>query len=77
MEPGTPAPRPPSPHAQGATRRLISLVEAALMLGVSVASVRRLIWQGRLPVVRLTRRIQVDLRDVERLIEQAKDRLNP
>jgi excisionase family DNA binding protein len=52
------------------------LAEAALLLGVSVASVRRLIWQGRLPVVRLTRRIQVDLRDLERLIEQAKDRPN-
>ena len=56
-------------------QRLIGLQEAARLLGLSVGSVRRLIWQGRLPVVRLTRRIQVDLRDVERLIEQAKDRL--
>jgi excisionase family DNA binding protein len=68
----TPAPGPRTPGSQFSTRRLISLAEAALVLGVSVASVRRLVWQGRLPVVRLTRRIQVDLRDVERLIEQAK-----
>ena len=74
-EPGTSSPRRP-PEAPGASRRLLSLAEAALLLGVSVASVRRLIWQGRLPVVRLTRRIQVDLRDLERLIEQAKDRPN-
>ena len=66
----SPTIRPPQP--QGANRRLISLVEAALVLGISVASVRRLIWQGRLPVIRLTRRIQVDLRDLDRLIEQAK-----
>ena len=55
-------------------RRLLSLEEAASVLGLSPYSVRRLIWDGKLPAVRLTRRVQVDLRDVEKLIEQAKDR---
>jgi hypothetical protein len=41
---------------------------------MSAASVRRLVWAGKLPVVRLTRRIQIDVRDLERLLEQAKDR---
>jgi len=49
--------------------------KAATILGLSVASVRRLIWTGKLPVLRLTRRLQVDVRDLERLIEQAKDRI--
>ena len=57
-----------------AGRRLLTLREAAQVLGLSPYSVRRLIWAGKLPAVRLTRRIQVDLRDVERLIEQTKDR---
>jgi excisionase family DNA binding protein len=55
-------------------RRLISLPEAADMLGLSVASVRRLIGSGRLHAVKLNRRVLVDLRDVDRLIEEAKDR---
>jgi len=74
MDPRLPSPEPRPGRAQGATRRLISLKEAAAVLGVSPASIRRLIWGGKLPAVRLTRRIQVDLRDVDRLIEQAKTR---
>jgi excisionase family DNA binding protein len=58
----------------GPHRRLISLRDAAAILGLSVASVRRLIWSGRLHAVKLNRRILVDLRDVDRLIEEAKDR---
>lgn len=57
-----------------AGRRLLTLGEAAQVLGLSPYSVRRLIWAGKLPAVRLTRKIQVDLRDVERLVEQAKSR---
>ena len=42
------------------------------MLGLSVASVRRLIWDGKLRAVRLTRRVQVDVRDLDRLVDTAK-----
>jgi len=56
-------------------RRLIWLEDAANLLGLSVASVRRLIWRAELPVIRITRRLQVDVRDLERLIEQGKDRI--
>lgn len=58
---------------RGAARRLVSIQEAADFLGVSIASVRRLIWQGQLPVVRLTRRIQIDIHDLNRLIDQRKE----
>lgn len=68
--------QPAGPWAPGAGGgRLISVGKAATILGLSVASVRRLIWTGKLPVLRLTRRLQVDVRDLERLIEQAKDRI--
>jgi excisionase family DNA binding protein len=64
-----------SPKASlGQVRRLLSLKEAAILLGVSTASVRRLIWAGRLSAVRLNRHIRLDVRDLERLIEQAKER---
>ncbi len=72
--------RPPAPSSgatQGSFRRdarLLTVAEAAVILGTSRATVRRLVWAGKLPVVRLTRRIQIDNRDIEQLIEQAKDR---
>jgi len=55
-------------------RRLINLAQAAEVLGVSIPSVRRLIWAGTLPIVRFNRRLLIDLRDLDRLIDQAKDR---
>ncbi len=59
----------------GQGRRLLNLKEAAAVLGVSTASIRRLVSTGKVPAVRLTRRIHVDARDLDRLIEQAKDRI--
>jgi excisionase family DNA binding protein len=53
---------------------LVSLAEAAEVLGLSVASIRRLVRAGTLPAVRLTRRLRIDVRDLERAVEQAKDR---
>ena len=57
----------------GPGRRLVSLQEAAGVLGVSIATLRRLIWAGKLPIVRLTRRLQIDVRDLDRLIQQGKE----
>ncbi len=53
---------------------LLTVQEAARILGTSTATIRRLVWAGKLPVVRLTRRVQIDTRDLERLIERVKDR---
>jgi predicted site-specific integrase-resolvase len=52
----------------------VSLADAAEILAMSLASARRLVRDGKLHVVRLTRRLLVDLRDIDRLIEEAKDR---
>jgi excisionase family DNA binding protein len=57
-----------------AAARLLTLPQAAELLGVSIYTVRRLIWDAKLPAVRLTRRVLVDARDLERLIETAKTR---
>ena len=58
----------------GLARRLLTLHDAAMILGLSVASIRRLIASGDLPALRLTRRLLVDVQDVERLIETLKAR---
>ena len=74
-----PAPEPtPLPtggrHDHIPARRLIPLSQAAHILGMSLGSARRLVWGGKLHAVKLTRRVLVDLRDLDRLIEEAKDR---
>jgi excisionase family DNA binding protein len=53
------------------------LKEAALVLGVSTATVRRLVWQSRLPVVKFNRRVLVDVKDVDKFIESSKERSGP
>ncbi len=54
-------------------RRLLTLGQAAEYLALSTWTVRDLVWKGRLRVVRLTRRLHFDRRDLDRLIEEAKD----
>lgn len=54
-------------------RRLLTLPEASVYLGLSPWTVRELTYKGTLPVVRLTRKLLFDLRDLERVIEHAKE----
>jgi excisionase family DNA binding protein len=63
--------RPQGPRPD---RRLLTLQEASTILGLSVASVRRLITSGRLPALRLVRHLRVDQRDLEALITDARRR---
>lgn len=55
-------------------KRLLTLTEAAAFLSTTVWSVRSLIWDGRLPFVRLGRRFLVDVRDLDTLVENLKQR---
>ena len=57
-----------------ALKRLYSLPEAAIYLGRSTWSVRRLIWTGELPQVRAGGRVHVDVQDMDQFIEQNKVR---
>ena len=53
-------------------RRLLSLPEASTYLGLSPWTVRELTWKGRLPVVRITRKLLFDVRDLDALIDREK-----
>lgn len=54
--------------------RLMSLNEAADYLGVSYWHIRDLIDKGKLSKVQLGRRVLVDIRDADNLIEESKER---
>lgn len=54
------------------TKRLYSLPEAAIYLGRSTWSVRRLIWNGELPQVRAGGRVHVDVKDLDAFIDKNK-----
>lgn len=54
--------------------QLMTMNECAGMLNVSHWRVRDLIEKGRLPIVRLGRRVLIDRKDVDRLIEENKER---
>lgn len=53
-------------------KRLFSLPEAAVYLGRSTWSVRRLIWGGELPSVRAGGRVHVDVQDMDAFIDKHK-----
>lgn len=54
--------------------RLLSVVEAAAYLGVSAWHVRRLVWGGDLPAVRLGRLVRIDRADLDKFIDEQKFR---
>jgi Helix-turn-helix domain len=56
-----------------APRRLLSLADTASYLGMTPWSVRTLVSNGTLPVVKLTRRLLFDQRDLDKLIERSKE----
>jgi len=53
-------------------KRLYSVNEAAKYLGRSEWGVRELIWAGRIPFVKVGRRIHVDIHDLDTFIEKNK-----
>jgi excisionase family DNA binding protein len=55
------------------TKRLYTLPEAAIYLGRSTWSVRRLVWDGGLPRVRAGRRVHIDVRDMDEFIDKHKE----
>jgi excisionase family DNA binding protein len=55
-------------------KRLFSLPEAALYLGRSTWSVRRLIWSGEIPSVRAGGLVHVDVQDMDGFIDRNKVR---
>jgi excisionase family DNA binding protein len=58
-------------------QRLLTLPQAARYLGLSSWTVREMIWRGTLPRVRLSRKILLDQRDLDALIDAHKDGVDP
>lgn len=54
-------------------KRLYTLEEAATYLGRSTWSIRRLVWNGALPQVRNSKRVHVDIQDMEEFIKKHKE----
>lgn len=52
--------------------RLLDIEEAAEYLGRTQKAVRRLIDGGKIPVVRFDARVQIDRKDLDRVIDEAK-----
>jgi excisionase family DNA binding protein len=63
-------------HRDGTNKRLYTVPEAALYLGRTEWGIRGLIDNGRLPVVRIDRRVLIDVRDMDRIIEETKVRFD-
>jgi excisionase family DNA binding protein len=59
-------------YKHGREKRLFNIKEAAMYLGRSEWSVRRLIWGGDLPEVRHGRRVQLDVCDLDAFIDRNK-----
>jgi excisionase family DNA binding protein len=53
-------------------KRLYTVKETALYMGRTPWAVRHLVWRGVLPSVRIGRRMQIDIRDLDSLIERSK-----
>lgn len=49
--------------------RLLRMPEVAKCLGVSEVTVRRWAWQGKIPVVRISRLVMVSEKDLDKLID--------
>lgn len=61
-----------SEKTQYRRKRLYSIPEAGEYLGRTAWAVRHLVWNGILPSVRIGRRVQVDVGDLDLLIERSK-----
>lgn len=57
------------------TKRLYDLKEASVYLGRPVFSVRTLIWNGMLPVIKDGRKMYLDIVDLNSYIEMNKERM--
>ena len=62
------------PKTRDGHKRLLTLNEAGIYIGLSHWRVRSLIYSGQLAYVRLGRRILIDLKDLDALIDSKKQR---
>jgi excisionase family DNA binding protein len=53
-------------------KRLLTVKEASVYLGMTIPALRERIWNGQIPIVRPDRRIFIDIHDLDKWIEQYK-----
>jgi hypothetical protein len=53
-------------------KRLYTIGESAEYLGRTEWAVRHLVWKGLLPAVRIDKRVQIDVRDLDLVISHNK-----
>jgi excisionase family DNA binding protein len=63
----------PNKTSSDSLQRLLSTTQAARYLGVTGATVRRLIYAGDLPVIRKFKHYKVDRVDLEKFVAAEKD----
>jgi len=61
-----------SEATQVAPRRLVNMREAGTLLGCSEWKVRELVWSGKLAFVAVGRKHLIEIRDIERFIDEHK-----
>jgi excisionase family DNA binding protein len=62
----------PDGSRSGGPQRLLTIADAARYLGRTKAGINHLIHEGTLPTVRLDRRVFLDRKDLDALIEKTK-----
>ncbi len=60
------------PDSSPVRRRLLSVREAGIYLSLSPWTIRDLCWSGQLAEVRIGRRVLIDQRDLDALVESTK-----
>lgn len=53
-------------------KRLYSIPEASVYLGRTVWGIREMVWAGKIPCIKDGRRVLIDIRDMDKYIEQNK-----
>ncbi len=75
MSPAPQNPRIEAPErSTGVEKRLFTVLEAAEYLGMTEWGVRGLIYNGKIPSVRNGRRVFLDIEDMNRWIEENKEK---
>ena len=57
-------------RTQVMSRRLLTVKEAAKYIGRTESAVRELVWNQKLPHIRCDRRVMLDIRDLDRWIDE-------
>ncbi len=52
------------------TPRVLNLEQCATYLGRTPAAIRQLVIDGKIPVLKIDKRVQFDVRDLDRVIDQ-------